>query len=329
MRTTGTQKSGRGFTLFEIVIALAILGMLTGTVFGIMWKVGDASEEIRRYDQRDEQISRFLGLLRRTIESLPSTGKIKLTPPEETASGYYELAITQAPTAFHFGEDTPGDGTTVIGLRLQTAAPRDEALTEGSDTPPLFEVAISRDDFAPSDTDGDGMVFGEGGDDAFLQADEEGRYWLPVLDNVTELTWRFWDKENREWTDLWQDKNLLPELLEMSLDDPYHPAPIRVVFEVPTHLSNPPQQTQQAGTGGASGGTSTGQAPNSAGGGSGRPGEGAGGRPGDGKGDGRPGGGRGDGRPGDGGGRPGGGGPPGNPGGPRGGGGGNGGGGRN
>jgi prepilin-type N-terminal cleavage/methylation domain-containing protein len=310
-----TRKSCRGFTLFEIVIALAILGMLSATVFGIMWKVGDAADEIRTYDQRDEQISRFLGLLRRTIESLPSTGKIALKPPEETASGYYEMTISQAPTAFHFGEDMPGDGTTVIGLRLQTAPPRDESLTEGSDTPPLFEVAISRDDFAPSDTDGDGMVFGEGGDDAFLVADEEGRYWLPVLDNVTELSWRFWDKESREWTDLWQEKNLLPELLEMSLDDPYHPAPIRLVFEVPSHLSNPPKQTQPATAAGATSGATAGQTPNNGGAGgtgNGRPGEGGGnGRPGDGKGGGRPGGdGKGGGRPGGGGGAP-----PGNPGG--------------
>jgi hypothetical protein len=327
---TRRRRSVSGFSLFEIVIALAILGLLTGTLFGIVWKVGDASEEIRTFDMRDEQISRFLGLMRQSIESLPSGGTMEMTAPEDTGTGFYEMTISGAPTAFHFGDKIIGNGDTVIGLRPQTGPELDSAFAEESDSPPLFEIAISREDFAPSDSDGDGMVF-RAGDDAFLQADEEGRYWLPVLGGITEMSWRFWDSDQRDWIDLWEKDDVMPELLELSLNDRYRPAPIRVVFEVPAHLSSPPAAAQPAASAPATtGGTAAPQPPG--GGGGGRPGggggDGGGGRPGAGPGDGggrpggpggpgggpggRPGGGGGGGRPGGGGG---GGAPPGNPGG--------------
>ncbi|MBL9153044.1 MAG: prepilin-type N-terminal cleavage/methylation domain-containing protein [Verrucomicrobiales bacterium] len=312
-----------GFSLFEIVVALSILGLLAGTLFGIMWKVGDAADEIRTFDQRDEQISRFLGLMRRSIESLPNGAKLELTPPEETASGSYEMTISGAPTAFHFGDRVIGNGDTVIGLRPQTEPDRDPAFADSADSPPLFNIAVSREDFAPSDSDGDGMVF-RAGDETFLQADEDGRYWLPVLDGITEMSWRFWDEEQRDWIDTWEEDDRLPELLELSLDDRYRPAPIRVVFEVPSHLSEPPQQQQQSTSGSSSSSTPTstssgsGSSGGGGGGGDGRPGGGGGRPPGAGGGDGpgRPGGpGGGPGGPGGGGGGRPGGGPPGNPGG--------------
>lgn len=267
------------FSLFEIVISMAILALLSGTVFAILWKAGAAAEEIRAYDTRDEQVARFLSLMRQTIESLPSGATMTMAPPEETGSGFYEMTIAEAPSAFVFGDRQLGDGETIIGLRPQLA-PSDDTLYEGdpsADSLPLFEIAVSREDFAPDDSDGDGMVFRAGSDDAFLQADEEVRYWLPVLDDVTAMNWRFWDAEQRDWLDLWEQDDRMPELLELSLNDRYRPAPLRIVFEVPAHLSNPPTETSQAGsqgqtqTGGGGGG---GAAPQRPGGDGQRPGGG-------------------------------------------------------
>ncbi len=306
------EQANSAFSLFEIVISMAILALLSGTVFAILWKAGDAAEEIRAYDTRDEQVARFLSLLRQTVESLPSGATMTMAPPEETGTGFYEMTISDAPSAFVFGERQLGNGETLIGLRPQTSPSTDTTFEEdpSADSPPLYEIAVSREDFAPDDSDGDGMVFRAGSDDAFLQADEEGRYWLPVLDDVTAMSWRFWDSEQRDWLDLWEQDDRMPEMLELSLNDRYRPAPLRVVFEVPAHLSNPPAaDTSQSDTQTA--------APSSGGGGGGsgaplqRPGGGDGQRPGGGGdgGDGqrpgfRPGGG-GDGQ------RPGGGPPPG------------------
>ena len=275
------QKADRGFSLFEIVIAMSILSLLAGTLFFFFLKAADAAEEIRDYDKRDEQVARFLSLMRQTVESLPTGATLKMSAPEENGTESYQMTITDAPSAFTFGEKNLGTGETIIGLRPQIDPSRDPAFADVDDATPLFDVSVSREDFAPTDTDGSGMVFRAGGDDAFLQADEEGRYWLPILADVTSMSWRFWDAEQRDWIDQWEDTERMPELLELALDDRYRPAPMRIVFEVPSHLSNPPAQAAAATSSGSSTSSSSAQPTNSGGGGGQRPGGGGG----DGRGD--------------------------------------------
>ena len=113
-----SQAGARAFSLFEIVIAMSILAMLAGTIFGIVWKAGDAAAEIRDYDTRDEQVARFLSLMRQTIESLPDGAKMTMSPPEETSTGFYEMTISGAPTSFAFGERNLGNGDTIVGRNL-------------------------------------------------------------------------------------------------------------------------------------------------------------------------------------------------------------------
>lgn len=276
----------RGFSLFEIAVALTILGLISGAIFSILWQAGDTATEIRELDRRDEEVSRFLALLRDSIEHLPQDGTLEMTPAEETASGYPELAIGNSATAFTFGEIVGTAEETVISLRPGTA------MTE--DGSPTFDLAISRPEFAPEDTDGSGMAMRVSGED-LLQTDEEGRYWLPLLTGVTAASWNFWDEDQQTWLDEWTDDSKLPPLLAFSFDDNYRPVPLRVVFEVPEQVSNPQTETTASSTS-----TTTTTDTNSSG--SGGSGRGSGGR-GEGRGDG----GRGEGRPGDGGGRPGGG----------------------
>jgi len=229
MRGAMQRQERAGFSLFEIVIAMAILALISGTVLSILWQAGDTAAEIREWDRRDEELSVFLSLLEETIEGLPNTGSITMTPPNESASGFHEMTVSDAATAFAFGERIGSIGETTIALRPAT----DERSGES-----LFELALSRDDFAPNDEDGDGMVFRAGEDD-FLDQDEEGRYWLPLVSGVESASWRFWDEEQREWLDEWTDEERLPALMEFAIDDLYRPVPLRVVFEVPLHLSDP------------------------------------------------------------------------------------------
>ncbi|MBP6783093.1 MAG: prepilin-type N-terminal cleavage/methylation domain-containing protein [Verrucomicrobiales bacterium] len=300
------------FSLFEIVVAMAILGIISGAVFSILWQAGDTATEIRELDQRDEEVSRFIALLRESIENLPPEGTLSMKPAEEAASGYPELVIGNSATGFTFGEIVGSSDETVISLRPGKVSPGGE---------PTFDLALSRSDFVPEDADGSGMVFGASEDD-FLQSDDEGRYWLPLLSGITAASWNFWDEEQKVWIDEWTDDKKMPLLLAFSFDDSYRPVPLRVVFEVPEQASNPSSgettqttpTTSSTTTAQPAGGTDV--RPGGEGGGGGRPdaGKGGGGRGGPGGGKGRPGGG-GEGRPGGGGPPGGGGGPPGGTGG--------------
>lgn len=294
-----------GFSLFEIAVALTILGLIAGAIFSILWQAGDAATEIRELDRRDEEVSRFLALLRDSIEHLPQEGTLEMIPAEEAASGYPELKIGNSATAFTFGEIVGSAEEVVITLRPGTGT-----TPEGE---PTFDLAISRPDFAPEDTEGTGMALRVSGDD-FLQTDEEGRYWLPLLTGVTAASWNFWDEDQQTWLEEWTDDSRMPPLLAFSFDDSFRPVPLRVVFEVPEQVSNPPQEPTTTTNGS---GTTDNPNTNTSNSGSGREGRGEG-RPGGGEGrpggaEGRPGGGPpGGGPPGGGGGRPGGGGGDGN-----------------
>ncbi len=282
-----------GFSLFEIAVALTILGLIAGAIFSILWQAGDAASEIRELDRRDEEVSRFLALLRDSIEHLPQEGTLEMIPAEEAASGYPELKIGNSATAFTFGEIVGSAEEVVITLRPGTGT-----TPEGE---PTFDLAISRPDFAPEDTEGTGMALRVSGDD-FLQTDEEGRYWLPLLTGVTAASWNFWDEDQQTWLEEWTDDSRMPPLLAFSFDDSFRPVPLRVVFEVPEQVSNPPQEPTTTTNGS---GTTDNPNTNTSNSGSGREGRG------EGRGEGRPGGG--EGRPGGAEGRPGGGPPGGGP----------------
>ncbi|MEM6278403.1 MAG: hypothetical protein AAF491_02510 [Verrucomicrobiota bacterium] len=274
---------------------MVILGLITSSLFSILWQAGDTAAEIRMLDRRAEEVDRFVMLLRETIEGLPPEATFSMTPATESDSGYHELKLENTPTAFVFGEMIGSAEEAYIALRPGDALPDG---TQG------FNLALSRSDFAPDDSDGSGMAF-RVGESELLEADENGRYWLPLLTGLRGASWRFWEEDSGEWLDEWTDENELPPLMEFSILD-MGSIPMRLVYEVPDRLVDPDAANEaaqasveeQSSSSSITTESSTGRAPGA-------------GQRGDGRGDGARG------QRGDGGGRPGG---PGGPGGPRGGG---------
>ena len=243
-----------GFSLFEIVVSMTILGIISSAVLSILWQAGDTAAEIRDLDRSDEEVNRFLILLRESIENLPPEGTLAMTSSAESTSGFDELVIGNSATAFTFGEKVGGSEETVIALR---------AALPGEGGEPQFDLAISRADFAPDEESNGGMAFRAGPDD-LLQADEEGRYWLPLMSGVTIATWRFWDEDQREWLDEWTGDEAMPPLLEFSLGGEFRPVPMRVVFSVPEQAINPVVAAEAASAGTSNTTTATNAAANGA-----------------------------------------------------------------
>lgn len=282
MKSNRHDRQNGAFTLVEIVVAMTILALVSGTVMAILMQAGDVAADIRDTDRKDEELSRFLDLLGQTIESLPSESTIEMVPASESVSGFPEMKITDAVGAFIFGEDIGTAGELVIGIRPQSSPPDDD------DSTACLELAISRESYSPEDTDGDGMVIGAGSDD-FLTPDSEGRYWLPLVGGILEATWRYWDESSQEWLTEWEE-DTLPPLMELVVEDSYRPAPIRTVYELPDHLVNGDDAgttpTNESNSNTTSSTTLSSSRPQP-GAGAGAGGQGAGGRGGAGKGQGR------------------------------------------
>ncbi|MDF1825100.1 MAG: prepilin-type N-terminal cleavage/methylation domain-containing protein [Verrucomicrobiales bacterium] len=221
--------SSAGFSLFEIVVAMVILGLITTSIFSIVWQAGDTAAEIRSLDKRGEEVERFVSLLRETIEGLPPEAGFTITPAEDSGSGYHELFLENTPTSFTFGELVGSCEEAYIALRPGEILPTGE---QG------FDLALSRSDFLPDDSDGSGMAF-RVGSGALLDEDEDGRYWLPLLTGIRGASWRFWDDDSQEWLEEWTDEEKLPPLMEFSLLDRDSSVPVRLVYEVPDRLVDP------------------------------------------------------------------------------------------
>lgn len=299
----------RGFTLLEVVIAVTILALVTGSIYGLLRQSVMAAADLEAAEKQDQAIHHFIELCRATLESLPGEATLTAELIEEGTMSQ-ELTLSGVFDAFSFGEDPVSESDTVLGLQPYELPSGEEPET------PLYSVAITREDFAPQGEDGE-MAIRVGGNDEFFAPDEEGRYWLPLLPAVSMLQWQFWDEEEELWIETWDDAETRPLMVELQLQPSSRSLPIRVVYDIPSVPELVSEEDEvaaasaaaaarnsasAAGQGGGNGGA--GQRPQ------GRPGEGGrgGGRPGDGKGGGQgrpqrppgagpPGGGRGGGPP--------------------------------
>lgn len=304
------QGGGSAFTLMEIVIAMTILGMITGTLFALIQGSVRGAAEIERIQRENDSINRFLDLCRKTFTTMPSTATLTLSllDPNSPTTSAQELTISGAPHSFGFGINPLSYQDTILGLRPDPAGVTDQngAL--------LSYLCLSREDLIPQ-TDDSGLAMRQE-TEGLSAPDEQGRYWMPLLPDVVSLKWRFFKEDDETWLEEWDDSDW-PALIEVQLLMKDRMVPIRMVYSVPQLVLTAGRGTSSTPSTSSSSNAAGGQNSNS---GTGGGGGGGGGRPGGGGNDGggRPGGPNGGGRPGggDGGGRPGGpGGPGGSPGG--------------
>ncbi len=278
----------KGFTLFELVLALGIAGMVLTSIFKIA--DGAVRSTSTMVDMQNEDISRdaFFSFLRNHFDSLPGNAVLNLVSTSSSEPFLSEMTFQNTPVSFNWG-----------GVPIAAEATR------------LITV--------PTVTNGVDIVL-EYFDDPILDSDEgpaergiEPIASIILLRDVRLFEWSVLDgreynsTERDEWPYEWEQNNRRPTYVELKVRFENGDREIKRLFWIPTKqnprtsmsaLQNSARNSRQ----GAGGGRPPG------GGGQGRPGrppEGGGGaRPG-GPGGGRPGGAGGAG--GAGGGRPGGG----------------------
>lgn len=284
-----------GFTLIEVVLALAITGMLLGGIFAVARSATSMAEEVASSQERAMVGQSFTGLLRRTFEQVPGNAKVelKITGQGAGTSVYSDIVFRDYPMAFAWAGVEAGAKTVIFRTERHpsgTLAARVLYLNE--------DQAEAYDNNRFSD---DGTAVG-----------------LTLLSGLSFCQWYFWDDRTEEWVEEWDPQkfaNRRPSLVNLYLKFAgSESVGENVTFWIPI-MANPTSYANPSANRGGQGGPGGG-GPGGGGPGGGGPGAGPGGGPGGGPpGAGRPGGGRGGpGGPGGGGGGrggPGGGGPPG------------------
>ena len=219
-----------GFTLIEVVVALTILAMITGTLFAIIQGSVKAAAQIEQIQRENDSISRLLDVLRKTFSTLPSAATLQLISAEQSPSEQQELLITGAPNTFGFGPKPISYSATTLSLRPDLEGRVDEA---GN---PLFSLSLSREDLIPRTNDNSMALSQEL--DGVLAQDDQGRNWMPLLQDVSSLMWRFYRVSDETWYEEW-NRSSWPDLIEIQLLMKGRTTPVRMVFSPPTLALTP------------------------------------------------------------------------------------------
>ncbi|HEY1081212.1 MAG TPA: prepilin-type N-terminal cleavage/methylation domain-containing protein [Prosthecobacter sp.] len=226
-RSLPESRNHEGFTLMEVVIALTILGMITGTLFAIIQGSVRAASQIEQLQRENDSINRFLDLCRKAFTTLPSTATLtlKALDPNTPGSSAQELTISGSTHCFGFGTSPISYEDTILGLR-----PDPNGTTDVNGLL-LQYLSLSREDLIPQKDDSNMAMRQE--TTGLSAPDEQGRYWMPMLPDVVQLKWRFYKEADETWLEEWEDTTW-PDLIEVQLLMRDRTTPLRMVYSVPT-----------------------------------------------------------------------------------------------
>ncbi|MEO5713866.1 MAG: type II secretion system protein GspJ [Luteolibacter sp.] len=293
MITNSARPRVTGFTLLELVIALALLSMLVGMVFGTAKTALSLGNTIVETQNEEMLHQAFFELLSQRFSALPGNTRLDLKVQDSGSHYISDLTLQNVPLSFTWG----GQPRIAKAIQLSTVKRRSGYL----------DIVLRY--YENEILEGSASTF------KTSAGDEKPMAEIVLLEDVAYFEWRVLDGRSMEWQYDWDIQGRLPLQMELTMAIGAKGQEIRQVFWIPLK-GNPEvlirQTIQQAAneSNGAGGGNGGGNGNNGGGGGPG----GGGGQGGGGRG---PGGGGGGGGRGPGGGGPGGGGPGGGGGGPR------------
>ncbi len=188
--------------LIEVVLAMAILVLVTIGLYQVMRASITAAEEIRRSKQRSEQLAGFVELVRRSLDSLPNEASVTSSMREGSGGLTQALTVADASTAFAFGPGSAHYGPKSLILIPQTGG--------------LSSLAIEYEPDPESRTPqtGEPPV-------------------LILLNDVRSIEWLFYDQRSASWAEKWENASPRPGLVRMNLSLPGEELPYTATFRVP------------------------------------------------------------------------------------------------
>jgi prepilin-type N-terminal cleavage/methylation domain-containing protein len=208
-------KASRGFTLFEMVVVVAIFVLLAGGIYATVNAAVRATATLTEENLQIQRVNAFVALLRRTFHNLPANAVFSGGIREEGGDGFPEIVLRDAPGVFAWGMGGPSAGTVLLTARPRLGGGREISLM---------------------------LLPGSLGEMERREA-REGGAWLRLLPDLREVQWRFFDEQQQEWVDSWPEDSR-PPLVELNLQLLGEEMPRKFVFWLPpvkeVDLSPPP-----------------------------------------------------------------------------------------
>lgn len=197
------RKSVRAFTLFEVLLSMAIMVLIAGMVFGVVNAVVRTAAELTVEQTRRREIDGLRELLSRQFSALDPQTVLGLNVREDQGRYLSEITIEKSPGVFSWGRESWYFGLIILGLEV------------GSDGGLRFGVRRE---------DSDEITRERGGG---------GAKWLPLVGGLKTFEWSFYDGTARTWAGNWENRATLPVLIRLKYQFTDDPAPDEMVFSLP------------------------------------------------------------------------------------------------
>jgi prepilin-type N-terminal cleavage/methylation domain-containing protein len=204
---TGPQKA---FTLFEVILALMILGLLSGAVYSITAAALESTRAAMNEQTGARRLEAFVRITRDALLNLPSDARIFLRiGKSSTGAPVPELVFAE--TSGTFGIASLGGGSIILSARPRADGTRAFSILRV----PANVQGVEYD-----------RLMAQGG-------------WIPLLSGVEKVAWTFF--KQGKWQEEWPEGAGRPESVRLSFE--YIDLPGSVVdlqFWIPPLV--PPQQ---------------------------------------------------------------------------------------
>jgi len=216
------RKNARAFTLFEMVVVIAIFVLLAGGIYATVNAAVRATATLSEENLQVQRLNAFVSLLRRTFHNLPANAVFSGGVRSQDEDGFPEIVLRDAPGVFAWGLGGPSSGTALLSARPRLGGGREISLM---------------------------LLPGSLGEMERREALQDGK-WLRLLPDLREVQWRFYDEAQQDYVDEWPE-GARPPLIELNLTLLGEEVPRKFVFwlppvkEVDLTADQPPAEPQE------------------------------------------------------------------------------------
>jgi prepilin-type N-terminal cleavage/methylation domain-containing protein len=188
------RKRRRGFTLLEIILATAILGLMAVAIFRFVQSNIIALRLSATENVEEARYNGLLDLLTAQWQNLPvGVGALTGEPFKFNDRPRDEIVWTCGAGPGLLTRYAPGEFT--VRMRLRPMKEGSDRLQLGCYRKPLGEA----------------------------EGENEKETWVPLIDDVNGLRIRYFTPMLNAWTPQWTDTSHLPHLIELTIERPNRP----------------------------------------------------------------------------------------------------------
>ncbi len=185
------RKEQRGFTLLEITLAAAILGLMSIAIYRFVQTNITVLRISSVEATEDARYAGLLDLLTTQWQELP-TGIGALAGDTFTFNGRPRDEITWVCASGPGLLTRYAEGEFTVRMRMRPSKPGSNKMTLGCYR-------------KPRDT---------------AEGSDEGETWVPLIDDLNGMRIRYFDTRLNAWVERWTDTGTLPRLIEITLERP-------------------------------------------------------------------------------------------------------------